>query len=122
MNLNSKIIKNIVIITQDFSINGGLNILTRQIFSHLKNGFEVTPKLISLATSKSDTSSIRILSPITWIKKLNIVKRKSESIDYIHIGSYFVEIEFFRYLCRDLLNKELEDSDLIIFVAVIRFH
>lgn len=107
----------IVILTQDFSISGGLNVLSRQIYEYTKHHFATEPKLISLATSSRDTNSIRLLSPTSWFKGVDVEKRKLGSVNYIHVGSVLAEVELFRYSRRARLDRELEGATLAILVV-----
>jgi glycosyltransferase involved in cell wall biosynthesis len=115
--MEKSISKKIVIVTQDFSINGGLNVLTLQIYGCVKRHFAIEPRLISLATSTSDSLSVRLFSPASWFRGVCAEKRKFGSIDYIHVGSYLAEVELLRYIRRSILDQELEGATLVILVV-----
>lgn len=74
-------------------------------------------ELISLATSASDSASLRLVSPSSWFGKPCIERTSWEGREVCHVGARFVELEFQRYSPRPVLTSMLEAFDLVQIVA-----
>lgn len=73
--------------------------------------------LISLATSSRDTSSVRIVNPVSWRSGPQLTKHSWGGRPYVHAGAWFTELEFMRYSSRQRLTALLSQYDLVQVVA-----
>jgi D-inositol-3-phosphate glycosyltransferase len=109
--------KKIAIVVLDVAIVGGLTSVVKYLAEIIKLSGKYDLEIISLASSRKDAVSLRLLNPLTWFSF-----PKYKYIDYFgykctHVGAYFAELEPFRYKGRKILANILESSDLIQVVA-----
>ena len=96
---------------------GGVSVVASFIYKILVDSGRYEPELISFAVSSRDSASVRLLSPASWIQRPKIIKGTWEGKDFLHVGCYFSELEFQRYLPRRILTELLEKYDLIQVVS-----
>jgi glycosyltransferase involved in cell wall biosynthesis len=74
-------------------------------------------KLISLATSASDSSSVRIRSPRSWVEGVTVRAGQWQGLPMQHVGAHWAELEFQRYRRRGVLAEVVSDCDVLQVVA-----
>ena len=73
----------------------------------IEAGWEV--QIVSLSSSRGDTSSRALSRPSTWLKGPQCETGCWEGRSIIHIGSDWSEIEFARYRLRPLLLPHIKN-------------
>jgi D-inositol-3-phosphate glycosyltransferase len=74
-------------------------------------------ELFSLPSSRNDPDSVRMLAPRSWLRGARISAGTWDGRPYHKVGAYVPELEFQRYLPRDLLTRQLRAFDLVQVVA-----
>ena len=98
--------------------NGGcVPAVARFLYRVIAESGRYQPELISLATSMLDQSSVRLLSPASYLRGPRIVGGVWEEKPFLHAGAFLAEFEFQRYRPRRALTKLLNGYDLIQVVA-----
>lgn len=102
---------NIALVTH--STGGGIGSVLRFLQNVISRFNGVRAETILLATSSKDTASLRLMDPRTWFEYPKMDKLEYNGNIVHHFGSYFSEIEFQRYLPRNILTKYLNQYDLV---------
>lgn len=95
------------------SPNGGLWSGTRFIAEAIHRSGRYECDIVLLATSRRDAASVRLFSPVTWIKGPQITLETLDGVSYYHAGAILCELEFQRYKPRSVLTQLLDRYDLI---------
>lgn len=74
-------------------------------------------RLISLATSASDGSSVRLRSPRSWVEGVTVRTGEWQGLPMQHVGARWAELEFQRYRRRGALADVVADCDVLQVVA-----
>lgn len=74
-------------------------------------------RLISLATSASDGSSVRLRSPRSWVEGVTVRTGAWQGLPMKHVGARWAELEFQRYRRRGALADVVADCDVLQVVA-----
>lgn len=101
----------IVLLTH--SLDGGVWTVTRFLRDVLRRSGQYEVDIVFLATSARDPASVRLFSPITWVRGPQVFSGKANHIPYRHIGAVFTEFEFQRYQPRHILTELLNRYDLV---------
>lgn len=109
--------KRVALITHDMSLVGGLATLVTFLHRTLIESGHYQPDLFSLATSAADNSSLRLMSPKTWLRGPKIEKLAWNNKSVTHVGVWGSELEFQRYRPRRALSELIESYDLLQFVV-----
>lgn len=109
--------KRVALITHEMSLVGGLATLMTFLYRTLLESGRYEPELISLATSASDSSSLRLKSPKTWFRGPKIEKLAWHDLFFTHVGVWGSELEFQRYRPRRMLTELLKTYDLLQFIV-----
>lgn len=109
--------KRVAIITHETSLVGGLATMVTFLYRTLVQSGRYQPELISLATSASDTASLQLRSPRTWLRQPKIVDLAWHDLVFKHAGVWGSELEFQRYQPRRKLTDLLQRFDLLQFVV-----
>jgi len=107
----------IALITHNLSEGGGTATLVTFLYRVLTESGRYSPEIISLATSASDSASVRLLAPDSWFHGPLAQSRKWSGLPFRHVGSYLAEFEFQRYQPRAVLERILEKYDLLQFAV-----
>jgi glycosyltransferase involved in cell wall biosynthesis len=75
------------------------------------------PDVISLAISSRDAASLRLLSPASWRRGVQVTSDTHQGVPYRHVGALLTEFEFQRYQPRPALTALLNQYDLVQVVA-----
>lgn len=113
----SKLLPRIAIVVPALTTSGGVPAAGEFLYDTIKKSGKYKPELISLAMSSRDNTSLRLISPRTWLRGVQIVGGAWHDKDYQHVGAKFVEFEFQRYQPRDQLTRLLNTYDLVQIVA-----
>lgn len=105
----------IAIVTPYIHHGGGVPAVVRYLYEVLSQEHDC--HLISVSTSKSDTCSVRLLSPASWLKGLQIKSSTWEGKPVLDVGAWFTELEFQRYWPRSKLTELLDGFDAVQIVA-----
>ena len=105
--------KKILLLTQHISSGGGVNTMVRFLVDVLENSAEFEPYLVSLAISSRDEASVRLLSPATWLKGVQIKPFDWQVYRVPHVGAFLTEFESQRYKPRPQLDAILSEVDLV---------
>lgn len=103
----------IALVVHSIDVGGGVSVFTKFLYDILHESKRYKPEVISLATSVSDSASVRFLIPGTWLKGPQIRVGTWRDLSYRHIGAMFTEFEFQRYQPRQILNDILNQYDLV---------
>ncbi len=107
----------VALITHDLKGAGGSSTMLGFLYRVLTESGLYQPDVISLATSTSDSASVRLLKPSSWWHGPAVETREWRNIPYLHVGAVATEIEFQRYRPRAVLDRLLNEYDLIQFVV-----
>lgn len=107
--------KKIAILTQGAEHPGGVTTIVNGLSEWLTKNSDYEPTIISLAESRSDPSSRRMLSPNSWRTKTLL--NSNPNFQGEHWGVNGVEFEPFRYLPNRELTDRLNCFDLIQVVS-----
>lgn len=110
-------VRSIALVVPGLSSSGGLASAAAFLYRVIRDYSPYQLHLYSLATSFTDSTSVRLLRPSTWRRGISVVEGVWDNVKYKHIGAYFVEFEFQRYRPRTILTKLLNQHDLIQVVA-----
>jgi glycosyltransferase involved in cell wall biosynthesis len=114
----TKSARNIAIVVPDLMTgHGWVPTVSALLYRVIEDSGRYMPHLISLATSSRDRFSIRLLSPVSWFKGLQIARGCWRGIEYRHVGCKLAELEFQRYKPRKELTALLSKFDLVQVVA-----
>lgn len=96
---------------------GGVSALAKFLYRQLvKNGC-YEPTIISLAMSSRDEDSVRLISPASWFRGIQVRQGYWEDIPVTFVGAFLTEFEWQRYRPRKALAELLAEFDLIQVVA-----
>lgn len=109
--------KRVALITHEMSLVGGLPTLISFLHRTLVESGQYEPELISLATSVSDTASLQLKAPATWLRSPRIESLAWHNHNFTHVGAWGSELEFQRYRPRRRLTELLQTYDLLQFVV-----
>ena len=109
--------KRVALITHETSGPGGLPTMISFLHQTLSESGRYEPELISLATSASDSASLQLKSPATWIREPRIERVPWRDLTFTHAGVWGSELEFQRYRPRRKLTELLQNYDLLQFVV-----
>lgn len=109
--------KRVALITHEMSIAGGLPTMITFLHRTLTESGLYEADLISLATSASDSASLRLKSPTTWTREPRIEKIPWRDTAFTHAGVWGSELEFQRYRPRRKLTELLQSYDFLQFVV-----
>jgi glycosyltransferase involved in cell wall biosynthesis len=107
----------IALVVPAFEDTGGVITVTEFILRAIRRRPDLEVRLISLATSSSDPSSLLLSRPATWLRGAISRAGRAHGEDFIHVGARFGEIEFQRLAKRPPLSRLVADCDLVQVVA-----
>ena len=107
----------IALVVPNLSGGGGVPSVARFLARAIDRSGDLRCEFISLATSASDSASLRLASPRSWVEKPCVGRDTWEGREVCHVGAWFVEFEFQRYWPRRALSRMLEEFDLVQIVA-----
>lgn len=113
----SKLLPRIAIVVPALTTSGGVPAAGEFLYDTIEKSGKYKPELISLAMSSKDNASLRVLSPKTWFRGVQVVNGIWHDKNYQHIGAELVELESQRYKPRNPLTQLLNTYDLVQIVA-----
>lgn len=111
--------RRVALITHDLGAGGGCGAITAFLHKILTASRRYAPEIFSLATSAVDPWSVRIVSPRTWWRGVQVAPDVWRGMPFHHVGAVATELEFQRYRPRRVLDTMLERFDLLQFVTGI---
>lgn len=105
--------RQIALVCPDIGAAGGLRSVLEFILEAVNTSDAYAAVPISLATSRSDASSRRLLHPTSLPRGPRVAGCEAQGVSYGHYGANLAEIEWMRYAPRDLLTTELKKFDLV---------
>jgi glycosyltransferase involved in cell wall biosynthesis len=96
---------------------GGVRRTALFLYHVLRTSGLYEPDLVSLANSARDTSSVRLLSPPSWLRGPRVTQGRWEGVPYRHVGAWLAEFEFQRCRPRQALTRQLAGYDLVQVVS-----
>ncbi|GAO34785.1 glycosyl transferase family 1 [Sulfuricella sp. T08] len=109
--------KRVALVTQNLSFDGGVKTVVAFLRDVIRSSDRYDAKIISLASSSSDSNSCRLFSPGTWFSGASVTEHDWPPDEYFHVGANFSEFEFQRYKPRRILSALLADCDVIQVVS-----
>lgn len=101
-------------LTDGRPIRGGVVRVAQFLWAQLAATGRCQPHLISVATSRADHFSVRLVSPRTWTRRRPLLHAMEwAGYPLTHAGCVFAEFEFQRYLPRPELTQFLNRFDLV---------
>jgi D-inositol-3-phosphate glycosyltransferase len=92
---------------------GGVPAVARFVMNRLLYSGRYDLKLISLATSAQDESSVGISRPGSWWRGATSSNGTWEGLPFVHVGAVAGELEFQRYLRRRVLTEAVANCDIL---------
>jgi glycosyltransferase involved in cell wall biosynthesis len=105
--------KIIGVVVPAFDDRGGVAAVADFILRAIARRPEFEARIVSLAMSASDPTSLLLHRPWTWRRGVVTHARRENGYDFVHVGARFGELEFQRVAPRPQLNDLLEGCDLI---------
>ncbi len=96
---------------------GGVPALAAFLYRQLLQDGRYQPTLISLAMSSRDENSVRLRSPKTWRRGVQVQQGEWSGLPITYVGAFLTEFEWQRYQPRAALAALLAEYDLIQVVA-----
>ena len=103
----------VALVAHSIDAGGGVSVYTQFLHAILCDSKRYEPEIISLATSASDSASVRVMAPRTWSKGPQVRAGTWRNLPYRHVGAALAEFEFQRYQPRPVLNDILSQYDLV---------
>lgn len=97
--------------------DGGISSVCRFLYRTIASVERYEVQLLSLETAYNAPVNVRLLSPKSWFRGIQIVGYTWQDIPAKHVGMCFSELEFQRYMPHRLLTDLLNRFDLIQVVA-----
>lgn len=97
--------------------SGGIPGVARFLVGALDRTEDFEPRVFSVATSARDSASVRLLNPRSWLSGAGAKAAMWNGRSCAHVGGWFVELEFMRYLPREALTRRLETCDVVQVIA-----
>lgn len=107
----------IALVTNELEAVGGLPTMITFLHRIIKDSGRYDPEIVSVATSSTDASSVRLAAPQTWFQGVQSVQMNWRGMSHTHIGAWGTELEFQRYRPRKKLTDLLNKYDLVQFVV-----
>ena len=105
------------LIVPSLASGGGVPAVARFIKDVILRSNHYDLKLVSLATSSRDETSLGLLAPAQWRRGPAVEYGTWEGLPFAHVGAAFGELEFQRYRPRRVLTEVLEDCSLLQVVS-----
>ena len=109
--------KRIALVVPGFEEDGGVPAVARFLAHVLRESGRYEPSFISLPMSSKDPSSLRLLSPSSWLRGLRCEQSEWRGETFTHVGAFVSEFEFQRYRPRRALTELMASFDLVQIVA-----
>lgn len=107
----------IALVVPSLAEGGGVPAVARFIKDAVQRSGDFELKLVSLATSARDMTSLRLTAPGSWLRGEGTRQGEWEGLSFFHVGAEGVELEFQRFQARRELSRLLSDCDLVQVVA-----
>ncbi len=107
----------IAIVLSGIQYGGGVPSLAAFLYKELEKNGRFQPTLISLALSARDEHSVRLLSPASWRRGVQVQQGEWGGLPVTFVGAFLTEFEPQRYRPRQALTALLAEYDLIQVVA-----
>lgn len=107
----------VAILTTSFSGRGGVPSVASFIYRQLNSTDRYTPEVISIPMNAASSANVRLASPQTWFRGVEVEEDAVGSIPFREVGAFFSELEFQRYRPRPILTRMLNSYDLVQVVA-----
>lgn len=92
---------------------GGVPAVARFVKDRVLYSGRYDLRLISLATSAQDESSVCISRPTTWGRGITTRHGQWQGLPFVHVGASISELEFQRYRPRRILADVVADCDIL---------
>lgn len=109
--------RRVLLVTHGLHVGGGAATMTAFLYRVLSQSGEFSADIISLSGSSRDESSVRLRSPKTWFRGVQVIEQEWRGLPYRHVGANFSELEFQRYKPRRQLSLLFREYDLVQFVV-----
>ena len=109
--------RSIAIVVPDLKVSGGVGTVARFLLRIIADSGEFTASVISIATSRTDRASVRLLDPSTWLRGTRALRESWRGRPCVHVGCRFSEVEAQRYRARRILSEILARHDLVQIVC-----
>lgn len=109
--------RRVAVVVPALHYGGGVSTAGTFLYRLLAESERYAPDLVSLATSRTDESSVRLLAPATWLRGVRVDERGWEGTRYRHVGAVLAELEPQRYRPRRVLSELLNTYDLVQVVS-----
>jgi glycosyltransferase involved in cell wall biosynthesis len=96
---------------------GGVHAVARFVKDVVLSSGRYDLRLISLATSAYDESSVEISQPISWGRGVTTRLGQWQGLPFVHVGAVIGELEFQRYRPRKILADAVSDCDILQVVS-----
>lgn len=97
--------------------SGGISSVCWFLYQFLSSIDNYKMQIFSLETAYNNPINVRLLSPKSWFRGIQIIDYSWHNITAKHVGANFSELEFQRYMPRRKLTNLLNKFDLIQVVA-----
>jgi D-inositol-3-phosphate glycosyltransferase len=92
---------------------GGVTAVARFIKDRVLYSGRYNLRLISLATSARDESSVSISRPTNWARGVITRYGQWQGLPFVHVGATVAELEFQRYRPRRILSDVVAECDIL---------
>lgn len=109
--------RTIGLVVPNLAEGGGISSVAAFLARAIDRSREFRCRIVSLATSSRDKTSVRLRSPSTWTMGPQVVEFTWLGRKCYHVGAELVEFEFQRFRTRAALTSILRQCDIIQVVA-----
>lgn len=102
---------------ESFAQVGGVASVAKFLLGTYAASSDYTSDIVTIAASFNERNSIRLLSPRSWLRGIQITHEYYLNVPAIRVGSELAEFEFQRYMPRYQLTEILNQYDLVQVVA-----
>ncbi|MCE7979617.1 MAG: glycosyltransferase family 1 protein [Caldilinea sp. CFX5] len=109
--------RRVALVVPGLVTSGGVPAVAAFLYRIIASSNRYEPHLVSLPMSSQDKTSLRLLSPRSWLGGVGVGKGIWNNWPYQHIGAVAAELEFQRYQPRRVLTDILANYDLVQVIA-----
>ncbi len=101
------------LVAPSLMLGGGVPAVARFMKDVILRSGRYELKLVSLATSATDTCNAGVAQPSSWRQGATVSHGAWEGLPFVHVGAVAGELEFQRYRSRSALEETLADCDIV---------
>src|SRR5690625_6754079 len=105
--------KNIALIVPTFPTGGGVPAVGKFLYHAIKEDENYNQEIISLSGHFKDSNNVRVTSPATWLRGIQITEDVHDGYSYTHYASFFPEFPGQAFKTRKSVTHHYITFDLL---------